>query len=91
MFFILLEILFFISQGLCPGLTHGQKYGISNLASVDIPHEENSAKQKGSEVQSHAVVIVSDQSVNQSLSVNSNDSNIKESTEREPENDPSES
>ena len=82
--------MFFIPQGLCLGLTHGQKYGISYLASDDTPHEDNSAKQKDTVVQSHALV-VSDQSANQSLSGDSNDDNVKESTEREPESDPSQS
>ncbi|KAK5805042.1 hypothetical protein PVK06_032694 [Gossypium arboreum] len=78
-------------KGLCPGLTHEQKYGISYLASVDTPHEDNSAKQKDTVVQSQAIVVVSDQISNQSLSGDGNDNNVKESTEREPESDPSQS
>ncbi|MFQ6632522.1 hypothetical protein Gotur_009649 [Gossypium turneri] len=78
-------------KGLCPGLTHAQKYGISYLASVDTPHEDNSAKQKDIVVKSQAIVVVSDQISNQSLSGDGNDNNVKESTEREPESDPSQS
>ncbi|PPR91270.1 hypothetical protein GOBAR_AA29406 [Gossypium barbadense] len=78
-------------KGLCPGLTHEQKYGISYLASVDTPHEDNSAKQKDTVVQSQAIVVVSDQISNQSLSGDGNDNNVKESTERELESDPSQS
>ncbi|XP_022739361.1 alpha-mannosidase I MNS4 [Durio zibethinus] len=78
-------------KGLCPGLTHGQKYGISYLASVDTPHEDNSAKQTDTPVQSHALVVVSGQSTNQSLSGDSNNDNVEESTDRESESDPSQS
>lgn len=80
-----------MSQGLCPGLTHAQKYGISYLASVDTPHEDNSAKQKDTVVQSQAIVVVSDQISNESLSGDGNDNNVEESTERQPESDPSQS
>ncbi|KAE8704763.1 putative alpha-mannosidase I MNS4 [Hibiscus syriacus] len=76
-------------KGLCPGLTHAQKYGISYLASVDTPNEDSSAKQKETVVQSHAIVVVSDQIANQSLSGDSY--NVKESTGKEPESDPSQS
>ncbi|OMO95592.1 Glycoside hydrolase, family 47 [Corchorus olitorius] len=72
-------------KGLCPGLTHGQKYGISYLATVDTPPEDNSAKQKDNVVQSHAVIVVSDQSANQSPSGDSSDDNVKETSEREAE------
>ncbi|KAL4285021.1 hypothetical protein GQ457_16G029450 [Hibiscus cannabinus] len=78
-------------KGLCPGLTHAQKYGISYLASVDKPSEDDSAKQKDTVVQSHAIVVVSNQSANQSLSGNSNNDNVKESSERETETNPSRS
>ncbi|KAE8670407.1 putative alpha-mannosidase I MNS4 [Hibiscus syriacus] len=77
------------TQGLCPGLTHAQKYGISYLALVDTLNEDNSAKQKDTVVQSHAIVVVSDQIANQSLSGDSY--NVKESTGKEPESDPSQS
>ncbi|GMI71994.1 mannosidase 4 [Hibiscus trionum] len=78
-------------KGLCPGLTHAQKYGISYIASVDKPSEDDSAKQKDTVVQSHAIVVVSDQIANQSLSGDSNTDNVKESSERELESDPSQS
>ncbi|KAE8698269.1 putative alpha-mannosidase I MNS4 [Hibiscus syriacus] len=82
-------------KGLCTGLTHAQKYGISYPASVDAPSEDDSAKQNDNVAQGHAVVVFSDQIANQSLSGDSNDDNVKESSEmeseREPERDPSQS
>ncbi|KAE8731529.1 Detected protein of confused Function [Hibiscus syriacus] len=76
-------------EGLCPGLTLAQKYGISYLALVDKLNEDSSAKQQDTVVQSHAIVFVSDQIANQSLSGDSY--NVKESTGKEPESDPSQS
>ncbi|KAE8728187.1 putative ion channel POLLUX-like 1 [Hibiscus syriacus] len=76
-------------KGLCPGLAQAQKYGISYPSSVDTPSEGDSSKQKDPVVQGHAVVVVSDRIANQSLSGDSNDENVKESSERKPESDPS--
>lgn len=47
-------------QGLCPGLTHGQKFGISYKAETDISHEpEPTNHQEVSLVQSHSVMVIS--------------------------------
>ncbi|PHU14259.1 putative alpha-mannosidase I MNS4 [Capsicum chinense] len=47
-------------KGLCPGLTHGQRYGISFKAPVDPSSEdENSSQRETTEVQSHSVVLIS--------------------------------
>lgn len=53
-------ILLYFRQGLCPGLTHGQKYGISYVDSVDMVEEE-SKHQKDIAVKSHSAVVVSNQ------------------------------
>ncbi|KAK1591604.1 hypothetical protein Q3G72_010231 [Acer saccharum] len=46
-----------IKEGFCPGLTHGQKYGITYLASEDV----STTPKESTAVQSHSVVVVSDQ------------------------------
>ncbi|KAF3619693.1 putative alpha-mannosidase I MNS4 [Capsicum annuum] len=47
-------------KGLCPGLTHGQRYGISFKAPVDPSSEdEYSSQRETTEVQSHSVVLIS--------------------------------
>ncbi|KAK1592921.1 hypothetical protein Q3G72_032511 [Acer saccharum] len=48
-----------IKQGFCPGLTHGQKYGITYLASEDA----STTPKESTAVQSHSVVVVSDQTI----------------------------
>ncbi|GAV69591.1 Glyco_hydro_47 domain-containing protein [Cephalotus follicularis] len=61
-------------KGLCPGLSHGQKYGITHLASTDTTQENESANQRGSTVvQSHSVVVVRDQSAASSSEDKNND------------------
>lgn len=52
-----------ILQGLCPGLSHGQKYGISYVASHSTtPRDEPVDQRVGDVVQSHSVVLLSDSS-----------------------------
>ncbi|XP_059650731.1 alpha-mannosidase I MNS4 [Cornus florida] len=47
-------------KGLCPGLSHGQKFGISYVASVDTTNEDELSKQKETTVvPGHSVVVVS--------------------------------
>lgn len=38
-------------QGYCPGLTHGQRYGISYVASDDSPEEDSSSTKEAAVVQ----------------------------------------
>ncbi|KAJ4722583.1 alpha-1,2-Mannosidase [Melia azedarach] len=48
-------------KGLCPGLTHGQKYGITYVPSSDtVPEDLSAAQREPAVVQSHSVVVVSD-------------------------------
>ncbi|MCD7463875.1 Alpha-mannosidase I mns4 [Datura stramonium] len=48
-------------KGLCPGLTHGQRFGISFMAPVDSSSEDKySSQRETTEVRSHSVVLVSD-------------------------------
>ncbi|KAK1592324.1 hypothetical protein Q3G72_023082 [Acer saccharum] len=60
-----------IKQGFCPGLTHGQKYGITYLASEDAP----TTQKESTAVQSHSVVVVSDQTSIYSPSKSQSDDN----------------
>ncbi|GKV42259.1 hypothetical protein SLEP1_g49682 [Rubroshorea leprosula] len=77
-------------KGVCPGLSHGQKYGISYLASHDPVNTDDSAKQSEmTEIQSHAVMVVSEQGTNDSLSSNIKDDNVQDLSE--PASDPPQS
>ncbi|KAK0607560.1 hypothetical protein LWI29_016744 [Acer saccharum] len=60
-----------IKQGFCPGLTHGQKYGITYLASKDV----SITQKESTAVQSHSVVVVSDQTTIYSPSKSQSDAN----------------
>ncbi|XP_026437314.1 alpha-mannosidase I MNS4-like [Papaver somniferum] len=47
-------------KGLCPGLTHGQKLGISYLAETDITHKaDQTNQQEVTLVQSNSVMVIS--------------------------------
>lgn len=92
-FSLLTKILFNILQGLCPGLTHGQKYGITYLPLVDTAPEDVSPTQKEPSqptvVQSHSVVVVSDQGAHLIQSKpNSDHKNAQEVSPGGPESDP---
>ncbi|KAJ7979950.1 alpha-1,2-Mannosidase [Quillaja saponaria] len=51
-------------KGVCPGLTHGQKFGILYKPSTNIHQEDESVKQnKPTIVQSHSVVVLPSQSL----------------------------
>ncbi|KDP40271.1 hypothetical protein JCGZ_02269 [Jatropha curcas] len=65
-------------KGICPGLTHGEKYGISYLESIDATQEDESTHQRENVVKSHSVMVVADNSLS-----NSNDhlDNVQESSE----------
>ncbi|GAB4843287.1 Alpha-mannosidase I mns4 [Ancistrocladus abbreviatus] len=60
-------------KGFCPGLTHGQKFGISYFNSMDMPRMDESAnhRETGSP-QSHPVMIASGTSSVSSVSDNGN-------------------
>ncbi|KAL9410733.1 hypothetical protein AB3S75_044500 [Citrus x aurantiifolia] len=80
-------------KGLCPGLTHGQKYGITYLPLVDTAPEDVSPTQKEPSqptvVQSHSVVVVSDQGAHLIQSKpNSDHKNAQEVSPGGPESDP---
>ncbi|KAI9195331.1 hypothetical protein LWI28_013903 [Acer negundo] len=60
-----------IKQGFCPGLTHGQKYGITYIASEDV----STTQKESTAVQSHSVVVVSDQTSIYSPSESQSDDN----------------
>ncbi|KAK4258077.1 hypothetical protein QN277_007577 [Acacia crassicarpa] len=46
-------------KGFCPGLTHGQKYGISYVDPPDLPRDDQTVQQKEpTAVQSHAVLVI---------------------------------
>ncbi|KAK4355844.1 hypothetical protein RND71_024815 [Anisodus tanguticus] len=61
-------------MGLCPGLTHGQRFGISFMAPVDPSSEdEQSSQRETTEIQSHSVVLISNPNPEVSLSGSHND------------------
>ncbi|KAI9070487.1 hypothetical protein K1719_047551 [Acacia pycnantha] len=46
-------------KGFCPGLTHGQKYGISYVDPPDLPRDDQTVQRKEPTVaQSHAVLVI---------------------------------
>lgn len=52
--------MFALWQGLCPGLTYGQRFGIAFMDPVDSSTEdENSTQRETTENQSHSVVLIS--------------------------------
>jgi mannosidase alpha-like ER degradation enhancer 2 len=62
-----------VLQGFCPGLSHGQKLGISFVASIDTAHQYESANKRDPTVlQSHSVVVVPNPSSDNSPSDNDN-------------------
>ncbi|XP_034924994.1 alpha-mannosidase I MNS4 [Populus alba] len=73
-----------LMKGLCPGLTHGQKYGISYLDATRTAQEDRSMQQRENVADSHSLLVVSQQSADNSLSKNKNndhDRNVQESSE----------
>ncbi|XP_059310821.1 alpha-mannosidase I MNS4-like [Lycium ferocissimum] len=61
-------------KGLCPGLTYGQRFGISFMSPVDPSSEdEHSSQRETTEVQSHSVVLISNPNPEVSLSGSHND------------------
>ncbi|WCJ23917.1 Alpha-mannosidase I MNS4 [Euphorbia peplus] len=61
-----------VMKGICSGLTHGQKYGISYLQLTEKTKEDDRTHQKENSVQTHTVIVVSDQSADESSSSNKN-------------------
>ncbi|XP_059446936.1 alpha-mannosidase I MNS4 [Corylus avellana] len=70
-------------KGFCPGLSHGQKLGISYVASIDATHQYESAnKREPTVLQSHSMVVVPNPSSDNSPSDNDNNhDNFQESSE----------
>ena len=85
------EYFVIILQGFCPGLNHGQKFGILYAYPTDERHdyETNQVQQKESttavQLQSHSVLVLRDQSSDNLLpednSSNHNDSQTNESSD----------
>ncbi|KAF5752351.1 Glycosyl hydrolase family 47 protein isoform 1 [Tripterygium wilfordii] len=83
-------------KGRCPGLTHGQKYGIQYLGSTSRTEEEDESKQhrestqqrQRTVIQSHSVLLVSDQSADYSVSDGNNDNGVPESIDKGSESNP---
>lgn len=70
-----------ILQGFCPGLDHGQKFGISYVHSADEQHDYKTIQQKESIVQSHSVVVLPAHSSDHLLPDSSNDHNDSQTRE----------
>ncbi|KAK9289026.1 hypothetical protein L1049_017497 [Liquidambar formosana] len=77
-------------KGLCPGLTHGQKFGISYLGSTDTSQNDESPSQRENPVvQSSSVVVVSNPNAEPLPSEDKNDNeSVQESTERGSKSEP---
>lgn len=78
----------FWKQGFCPGLTHGQRFGISYVDSEPDPQEESSTERETSEFQSHSVILISNPSGEPSPSPSSDHidhGNNKDPVDQEPE------
>ncbi|GMH19975.1 hypothetical protein Nepgr_021816 [Nepenthes gracilis] len=74
-------------KGFCPGLTHGQKFGISYFNSVDLPQPREDESKNHSETaqpQSHMTVIVSGTS--SVYSVSNDDDSVQKRSKNELEN-----
>ncbi|KAG6727127.1 hypothetical protein I3842_02G115500 [Carya illinoinensis] len=68
-------------KGFCPGLSHGQKFGISYITSVDMAYQhEHASDGKPTTLQSRSVAVVQNQSSDDSLPENDCD-NLHESSE----------
>ncbi|KAJ1398909.1 Six-hairpin glycosidase-like superfamily [Sesbania bispinosa] len=68
--------------GFCPGLNHGQKFGISYVHSTDEHHEYETIQQKESTtVQSHSVLVLPAQSSEHLLPDSSSDHNDSQTGE----------
>ncbi|KAI5649349.1 hypothetical protein M9H77_35354 [Catharanthus roseus] len=75
-------------KGFCPGLTHGQRFGISYVDSEPDPQEESSTERETSEFQSHSVILISNPSGEPSPSPSSDHidhGNNKDPVDQEPE------
>ncbi|BBG92416.1 Glycosyl hydrolase family 47 protein [Prunus dulcis] len=59
-------------KGVCPGLTHGQKFGISYVASSHRAREESRNQRKPTVAESHSLVVVPGQTSDYSPSENKN-------------------
>ncbi|XP_015573504.1 alpha-mannosidase I MNS4 [Ricinus communis] len=59
-----------LMKGICPGLTHGQKYGISYLEPTGTSLEDVSTHQRENVVKSNSLVVVTDQNADSSPSKN---------------------
>ncbi|KAJ8764569.1 hypothetical protein K2173_006441 [Erythroxylum novogranatense] len=61
-----------LMKGVCPGLTHGQKYGLLYSDSTDTSQEVESSRPRQDVVKSHSVLVVSNhQTADDSVSSNS--------------------
>ncbi|XP_075655445.1 alpha-mannosidase I MNS4 [Castanea sativa] len=61
-------------KGFCPGLSHGQKFGITYLEPIDTTNQYDSAnKREPNILQSHSMVVVPNQGSDYSNSSNDND------------------
>ncbi|VVA33300.1 PREDICTED: ER [Prunus dulcis] len=70
-------------KGVCPGLTHGQKFGISYVASSHRAQEESRNQRKPTVAESHSLVVVPGQTSDYSPSENKNyHEKFSESSER---------
>ena len=79
----------FCLQGVCPGLTHGQKFGITYVSPSHRAHEDDSRNQGDlTTAESHSMMVVPKQNSDYSLSETKNyHENLVKSSEGEPATD----
>ena len=80
----------FCLQGVCPGLTHGQKFGISYISPSHRAHEDDSRDQgEQANAESHSIVVVQNQNTDDSPSEDKNyHERLVESSDGERARDP---
>ncbi|KAH6821556.1 Glycosyl hydrolase family 47 protein [Perilla frutescens var. hirtella] len=74
-------------KGYCPGLTHGQRYGISYIDSDDSPEEESSSTKQAAVVQNSSTALVVSNESNQSSDSPSFDVDEDHDSHQEPKED----
>ncbi|XP_004289466.1 PREDICTED: probable alpha-mannosidase I MNS4 [Fragaria vesca subsp. vesca] len=76
-------------KGICPGLTHGQKFGISYISPGHRAHEDDSRNQgEQTNGESHSIVILQSQNSDYSPSENKYHEKLVEPHERKQTSDP---
>lgn len=68
-------------QGVCPGLTHAQRFGISYQALTNTIHEDNPDQREAAINQGHSLLVISSSIAEHKSSSGKNDGNGDSSEE----------